>query len=78
MEGGFIMLTSKSTCNGMSYKGFNATIPYPYKLSGAECHFQAVKELIKKHNLDWNIKDMRYGDSADGMGFSFCFDSSII
>ena len=59
-------------------KGFQATISYPYSLSGHECHFEAVKELVKKNNLDWNLENMRYGDSADGKGFSFCFDSSKI
>lgn len=59
-------------------KGFSATIPYPHELSGEKCHFEAVKALVKKHNLDWNLSDMRYGDSADGRGFSFCFDRSKV
>ena len=66
------------TCNGMGLKGFTATIAYPHELSGAACHFEAVKELIKKNDLDWNTDGMRYGGSADGKGFSFCFDSSKI
>jgi hypothetical protein len=61
------------TLNG---KGFKATIPYPLELSGVACHFEAVKELVKKNNLDWNTDGMRYGDSSDNKGFSFCFDSS--
>ena len=59
-------------------KGFEATIPYPYDESGHLCHFEAVKELIKKHKLDWTLEGMRYGDSADGRGFSFCFDVSKV
>lgn len=59
-------------------KGFTATIPYPYNESGHLCHFEAVKALVKKNNLDWNLEGMRYGDSADGRGFSFCFDSSKV
>ncbi len=59
-------------------KGFAATIPYPYQLSGEQCHFEAVKALVKKNGLDWNLKDMRYGDSADGRGFCFCFDCSKV
>tara|TARA_R110000822_G_scaffold27003_2_gene81005 strand:- start:372 stop:560 length:189 start_codon:yes stop_codon:yes gene_type:complete len=62
----------------MRLKDFAATIAYPHQLSGAACHFEAVKELIKKNNLDWDIEGMRYGDSADGKGFSFCFESSKI
>ena len=60
-------------------KGFEVTIAYPY---GAECltdtHFEAVKALVAKHKLDWRLEGMRYGDSADGKGFSFCFDHSKV
>ena len=66
------------TCDGMGLKGFTATIPYPHEYSGETCHFQAVKALIAKHKLDWDLTDMRYGDSADGKGFSFCFANSIV
>jgi hypothetical protein len=41
-------------------------------------HFAAVKALVKKHGLNWNLEGMRYGDSADGRGFSFCFDHSKV
>ena len=59
-------------------KGFEVTIPYPHELSGEKCHFEAVKALIKKHNLEWNLQNMRFGDSADGRGFCFCFDASTV
>jgi hypothetical protein len=59
-------------------KGFECTIPYPHHLSGVECHFEAVVALVQKHKLDWNLTDMRYGDSADGRGYSFCFDASKV
>lgn len=52
-------------------KGFEATIAYPHELSGEACHFEAVKALVKKNGLDWDLSNMRYGDSADGRGFSF-------
>ena len=58
--------------------GFSVTIPYPYEHSYEVCHFQAVKALIEKHKLDWDLSNMRYGDSADGKGYSFCFDASIV
>jgi hypothetical protein len=61
-----------------TFKGFQATISYPSELSGAACHFEAVKALIIKNKLDWNLDNMRYGDSADGRGYSFCFDASKI
>ena len=66
------------TCDGMGLKGFTATISYPHELSGEACHFEAVKELVKKNELGWNLKNMRYGDSADGKGFSFCFAHSVV
>jgi hypothetical protein len=61
-----------------SIKGFEITIPYNHALDGVNVHFEAVKALVKKHNLDWNLEAMRYGDSADGKGFSFCFDHSKV
>jgi hypothetical protein len=60
------------------FKGFTATISYPSELSGVACHFEAVKALIIKNKLDWNFENMRYGDSADGRGYSFCFDASKV
>ena len=59
-------------------KGFTAIIGYPHELSGHMCHFEAVKALVAKHELDWDLSNMRYGDSADGRGFSFCFDASKV
>jgi hypothetical protein len=60
------------------FKGFHATISYPSELSGVDCHFEAVKALIIKNKLDWKTDGMRYGDSADGRGYSFCFDASKV
>jgi hypothetical protein len=59
-------------------KGFAATIPYPYELSYEAVHFKAVQALIKNNNLDWDTTAMRWGDSADGKGYVFCFANSII
>jgi hypothetical protein len=59
-------------------KGFTATIDYPHELSGVMCHFEAVKALVSKHKLDWKLDGMRFGDSADGKGYSFCFSASTI
>lgn len=59
-------------------KGFEATIAFPYEGSEVESHFAAVKELVKKHGLTWDLSNMRYGDSADAKGFSFCFDCSKV
>jgi hypothetical protein len=59
-------------------KGFTATISYPHELSGVAVHFEAVKALVAKNSLAWDLTDMRYGDSADGKGYSFCFDASKV
>lgn len=59
-----------------SANGFTATIPYPHALSHELCHFEAVKELIKKHNLEWDISDMGYG--SDDEGYYFTFKNSIV
>lgn len=58
--------------------GLSVTIAYPYALSYENCHFEAVKALVSKHKLDWDLTDMRFGDSADGKGYSFCFECSKV
>ena len=40
--------------------------------------FEAVIALVEKHKLDWDLEGMRYGDSADGRGYVFCFDASRV
>lgn len=57
---------------------FSALIPVDHSLGFEARHFEAVKALIKKHDLDWDIANMRYGDSADGKGYVFCFANSTI
>ena len=66
------------TTGGFGLKGFQATVPYDHASDTLGAHFQAVKELINKYQLDWSTDGMRYGDSADGRGFSFCFDASKV
>lgn len=55
-----------------------AFIAYPYELSYELAHFEAVKALIQYHGLDWDLQNMRFGDSADGKGYVFCFDASKV
>jgi hypothetical protein len=55
---------------------FTATIPYPHHLSYELVHFEAVKELIKKHKLDWDLSDMRFGGVKGG--YVFCFNDSTV
>ena len=58
--------------------GLSAVVPYPYEKSYEQAHFEAVKALVAKHNLNWPIDDMRFGDSADGKGYVFCFERSKV
>lgn len=56
--------------------GFSATISFPHEFSHEVCHFQAVKALVEKYKLDWNLDNMRYGGTENG--YVFCFDHSIV
>ena len=56
--------------------GFSVSIPYPYEHSYQRCHFEAVKALVKKYDLDWNLDNMRYGGTKNG--YVFCFDHSVV
>ena len=59
-------------------KGFTATIGFPHEFNSEKAHFEAVKALVSKYKLEWNLDGMRYGDSADGKGYSFCFAASTV
>mgnify|MGYP000884365584 CR=1 FL=1 len=55
---------------------WSATISYSYELHDVALHFEAVKELVIKHSLDWDISKMVYGGTNSG--YVFCFPESII
>ena len=59
-----------------SSDGLSATVSYPFELSDQHAHFEAVKELVRKHSLNWNLEDMRFG--ATDTGYVFCFADSIV
>ena len=59
------------TCNGHS-----CIISYDYALSDAKLHFKAVKALVSKCKLDWDISKMNYGGVKDG--YVFTFPSSVV
>ena len=61
----------KATAGNMS-----ATVPYNHAMSDEAVHFEAVKELVKKNCLDWDISEMVFGGIRDG--YVFCFPESII
>ena len=57
--------------------GFTVTIPYPYAKSyEMAAHYEAVKALVEKHNLDWDISNMGYG--SDEYGYYFTFKHSTL
>jgi hypothetical protein len=59
--------------------GRSVTIGYPYALSGVAVHHLAVVKFIQDHlKFIESNSSMCYGDSADGRGFSFCFDYSKV
>jgi hypothetical protein len=58
--------------------GFSRTISYPYSWDSVEGHFEAVLAMVRKHKLDWDLSNMRHGDSCDSKGYTFCFDASVV
>ena len=56
--------------------GFSAVISYPYSKSYELAHFEAVKEMVSKHQLDWDLSEMRCGGTANG--YVFCFNHSVV
>jgi len=59
------------TCNGHS-----AIVGYDHALSNEALHFEAVKALVAKYKLDWDISVMVYGGTKNG--YVFCFPNSTI
>jgi hypothetical protein len=53
-----------------------ATVPYDYALNDVDVAFEAVKELVRKHKLEWDISTMVYGGTDKG--YIFCFPQSTI
>ena len=56
--------------------GFSVTVPYDCSLSDVDLHYSAVKALVLKHNLDWDISDMGYG--SDNAGYYFTFNDAKV
>ena len=59
-----------------SAAGFTVTISYPAKLNSEVAHFEAVKALVEKHGLDWDISNMGFG--SDNNGYYFTFKHSVM
>ena len=62
--------------NGDIFGNFSVTIPYDYSLSDVNLHYEAVKALVKKYKLDWDITNMGYG--SDNTGYYFTFNCAKV
>lgn len=60
-----------------SANGFTVTVSYRYDLSHEKRHFEAVKALVAKHELEWDISSMGYGSDENGDCF-FTFKQSVM
>lgn len=63
----------KATCWSKS-----VTIPFNHALRTEGVHFEAVKEFVKKHELDWDVSTMTYGSHDMGATYTFCFPFSTV
>ena len=68
--------TRGSRIKAFTETGFTVTIPYDYSLNHEKVHFKAVKALVQKHKLDWDLDGMTYGGVKNG--YVFCFDCSKV
>ena len=67
-----------SRIKATSDNGHSVIISYPHEFSGHLVHFEAVKALVIKHKLTWDIENMCYGGSSDGNGYTFVFCDSKV
>lgn len=67
-----------SRIKATSDNGHSVTVSYEHSLDGHLVHFEAVKALVAKHKLDWDISNMCYGGSSDGKGYTFVFRDSTV
>lgn len=67
-----------SRIKATSDNGHSVIVSRNDALSGHLVHFEAVKALVAKHKLDWNIDNMCYGGSSDGKGYTFVFADSKV
>ncbi len=68
--------TKGTRIKSFTLDGHSVSIPYPYELSHEAAHYEAVKALVLKYKMDWNIRDMRFGDAPGG--YVFCFADSVV
>lgn len=67
-----------SRIKAISDNGHSVIVSRNDALNGHLVHFEAVKALVAKHKLDWDISNMCYGGSSDGKGYTFVFADSKV
>ena len=70
--------TKGSRIKATSDNGHSVIVSRNDALNGHLVHFEAVKALVIKHKLAWDIENMCYGGSSDGKGYTFVFCDSKV
>jgi hypothetical protein len=70
--------TKGSRIKATSDNGHSVSVSRNDAFSGHLVHFEAVKALVAKHKLDWDLSNMCYGGSSDGKGYTFVFCESKV
>jgi hypothetical protein len=70
--------TKGSRIKARSDNGHSVIVSFDHSLHGHLVHFEAVKALVAKHKLTWDIDNMCYGGSSDGKGYTFVFCDSKV
>jgi len=70
--------TKGSRIKARSDNGHSVIVSFDHSLHGHLVHFEAVKALVAKHKLNWDISNMCYGGSSDGKGYTFVFCDSKV
>ena len=68
--------TKGSRIKAWTANGHSVTISASLEYCNEKRYFQAVKALVAKYKLDWDLSDMRYGGTEDG--YVFCFAHSTV
>jgi hypothetical protein len=66
----------KAWVNSDSGHHFSVYISYPHHLSHELVHYAAVKALVDKHKLTWDVSRMTFGGVKNG--YVFCFVDSKV
>lgn len=70
--------TKGARIKATSDNGHSVIVSRNDALNGHLVHFEAVKALVIKHKLTWDIENMCYGGSSDGKGYTFVFCNSKV